>query len=102
MILVGLVFGAACKKSEEVNNNDYAAQLEPFEKAAFEGKTGEVYPEIVETRFGFHVIKVEDKKEENYIPFEDVAEQLREETLNQMRLDGYNEAVEDLEMKYEV
>ena len=46
--------------------------------------------------------EVEDKKEESYIPFEDVAEQLREETLNQMRLDGYNEAVEDLEMKYEV
>lgn len=34
IVLVGLVFVGACKKSEEADNNDYAAQREPIEKAA--------------------------------------------------------------------
>lgn len=35
--------------------------VEPFEKAVFEGKAGEIYPVPVETMFGYHIIYVEDK-----------------------------------------
>lgn len=40
--------------------------LEAFSEAAFRDdlQKGEVYPEIVETEFGFHIIKKEDEKEE--------------------------------------
>ena len=34
-----------------------------FEKAAFEGKVGEIYPEIVESQFGEHIIYVTEKNE---------------------------------------
>lgn len=34
-----------------------------FENAAFKGEKGKVYPEIVNTQFGYHIIKVEDKNE---------------------------------------
>ena len=34
-----------------------------FEKAAFEGKVGEIYPEVVGTQFGQHIIYVTDKNE---------------------------------------
>ncbi len=34
-----------------------------FENAAFKGEKGKVYPEIVDTQFGYHIIKVEDKNE---------------------------------------
>ncbi len=33
-----------------------------FEKAAFEGEVG-IYPTIVETQFGYHIIKIEEKNE---------------------------------------
>lgn len=31
-----------------------------FEQAAFEGKDGEVYPELVKTMYGYHIIKTEE------------------------------------------
>lgn len=34
-----------------------------FEKAAFEGKVGEIYPKIVESQFGEHIIYVTEKNE---------------------------------------
>ena len=34
-----------------------------FEKATFEGKVGEIYPEVVGTQFGQHIIYVTDKNE---------------------------------------
>ncbi|MCJ7553654.1 MAG: peptidylprolyl isomerase, partial [Ignavibacteriaceae bacterium] len=41
-----------------------AAQLPvEFEQAAYQTTVGEVYPEVVQTKFGFHLIKVTDKKE---------------------------------------
>lgn len=35
-----------------------------FEKAAFEGEIG-LYPEVVKTKYGYHIIKVVDKKEDS-------------------------------------
>lgn len=41
-----------------------AAQLPiEFEEAAYKTKIGEVYPEIVQTSFGLHIIKVTDRKQ---------------------------------------
>lgn len=39
--------------------------VQPFEDAAFTGKVGEVYPEVVKTQFGYHLIFVENKDEAN-------------------------------------
>ena len=39
--------------------------VKPFEDAAFSGVVGEVYPEVVKTQFGYHLIFVEGKDEEN-------------------------------------
>jgi len=35
-----------------------------FETAAFKGEVGKVYPEIVKSKFGYHIILVEDKNNE--------------------------------------
>jgi peptidyl-prolyl cis-trans isomerase C len=49
----------------------------PFANAAFKLKPGEISDTPVETQFGWHVIKVEDKKTAAMPPFEDVREQLQ-------------------------
>jgi peptidyl-prolyl cis-trans isomerase C len=50
----------------------------PFEKAAFSLKIGDL-SEIVETQFGYHIIKVTDRHEEGTTKYEEVKDDLKEE-----------------------
>jgi len=50
--------------------------IKPFEEALFALKVGEV-SNVVETNFGYHLIKAVDRKPETTTPFENVKDQLR-------------------------
>jgi peptidyl-prolyl cis-trans isomerase D len=55
--------------------------VEAFEEAAFALEEGETSPELVRSTFGFHVIRVEERRTAVHQPFEAVREELARELL---------------------
>ncbi len=47
-----------------------------FEKAVFDGETIGVLPQLVQTRFGFHIVSVDQRIPGKQLPFEAVAERV--------------------------
>ncbi|MBZ4683813.1 MAG: peptidyl-prolyl cis-trans isomerase [Fusobacteriaceae bacterium] len=76
--------------------------VKEFSDAAFATEKGKVYDGIVETKYGYHIILTEDKKEASYIPFEEKEAELKEELLNKKRLDEYNNTLERLKKEYNI
>ncbi len=65
----------SAKKGGDLNYFTEGTMVKEFEEAAFSMATGEVSG-LVETVYGFHIIKVEDKLESSYRPFEEVRKEL--------------------------
>lgn len=76
--------------------------VKEFETASFECPEGKVYPELVESVYGYHIIYVQHKKEKIYIPYDEVKDELKENLLNQKRYEAYVDYVEKLRDKYGV
>lgn len=66
--------------------------VKPFEDAVFALDTGAFTDEPVETQFGWHVIKLEDRRNQPKPPLEDVANGLRQQLVR----DRYAGVMEDL------
>jgi peptidyl-prolyl cis-trans isomerase C len=67
-----------------------------FEEAAFALKAGEITKEPVRTPYGFHIIKVVERKEERVKPFEEVRDQIYESLKNRQVFKARRELVEQL------
>lgn len=95
---------STCPSKEKGGDLGYfgAGQMVPeFEKAAFEAAVGEpIGP--VKTQFGYHLILVEDKKEERTVAFEEIKDNLTDKLLQQKKQSVYLEKVKELEAKYGV
>ena len=70
-----------------------------FENAAFAAEIGAVVGPV-ETQFGFHLIKVEEKNEAETIAFEEVKDQIRGNLLGMKQNDAYIKKAEELKAKY--
>ncbi len=70
------------KQGGDLNYFTKGRMAKPFEDAAFSLKTGQV-SDVVETQFGYHLIKVVDHKDAGVMDFEDVKDKLIEELRKQ-------------------
>ncbi len=96
-LVEGADFAEVAKENSDCPSKDKGGSLgefgrgqmvPEFEEAAFTQKIGEVGP-VVKTQFGYHIIKVDSKKEAGEVKFDDVKEQIAEsivkESANKIR-----------------
>ncbi|KEG19882.1 peptidylprolyl isomerase [Bartonella bacilliformis] len=76
----------------------YGQMVKPFEDAAFSLKVGEYTKNPVESPFGWHIIKVEDRRLKQPPEFDDSKEVLRAQIIK----DRYQKLIADLRSKIDV
>jgi len=72
--------------------------VESFETAAFALKPGEV-SDVVKTNFGYHIIKVFDKKPKTTVPYEEARDSIAQYLKNQKIQKQVNQYVDELKKK---
>ena len=68
--------GPSAKKGGDLGFFKKGQMVKPFEDAAFSMKPGQT-SDIIRTRYGFHIIKVTDKKSESKMDFKKVEERIK-------------------------
>ncbi len=76
--------------------------VKEFSDEAFEGKEGEIIPHLVETQFGYHIIKVTGRRPAGYMPIEEARKKIEEELLSEKRTAKYDKLKEQLQKQYPV
>lgn len=95
---------SSCPSKEQGGNlgNFTRGRMVPeFEQAAFELAVGEV-SEPVQTQFGYHIIKVEEKNEGSVKPLSEVSSMIQREILNERESFKYMQFTEGLKNVYKV
>lgn len=96
---------SSCPSKENGGDLGYFTRgemVEEFEAAAFEGEAGKVLLKVVQTSYGYHIIKVVDKKGAGYKEIADVKEELKESLINEKRMALYTNMLADFEKRYGV
>ncbi len=88
----------SAKQGGDLGYFPHDAMVKPFADAAFAMKPGEVSDKPVKTEFGYHIIKVEDKRKSAPPPFAEVKEQIE----NQLGQEMTNDLVKGLEAKAKI
>jgi peptidyl-prolyl cis-trans isomerase C len=73
----------------------------PFEKAAFQSKVGQV-GNVVETRFGYHIIKVTDHKDHSITAFEQAKDDIINRLKQEKRSELAKKYIESLKAKAKI
>ena len=72
-----------------------------FDEVAFSTKVGEISAPV-KTQFGYHIVKVTDKKDQSTRSLDEVKEDLRQQLLQKKQREVMQEYVEKLHKQYEV
>jgi peptidyl-prolyl cis-trans isomerase C len=88
----------SAKQGGDLGYFGHDAMVKPFADAAFAMKKGDVSEKPVKTEFGYHVIKVEDKRKSAPPPLSEVHDQIA----NRLGQEMTDELVKDLQSKAKV
>jgi foldase protein PrsA len=80
-------------------NFPHGRMVKPFEDASFELPIGSI-SDIVETEYGYHIIKVISRSKETR-PYPEVKEEIRKQLIDAKKRVGYRKLLESLKQEYE-
>lgn len=89
------------EKGGDLGEFSRGSMVPEFEEAAFNMEPGKI-SEPVSTQFGYHLIRVEHKREESINAFEDVKDRVTEQVIGLKQQETYLNKTKELKEKYEV
>ncbi|WP_040213680.1 peptidylprolyl isomerase [Clostridium polynesiense] len=95
---------STCPSKEQggsLGNFSRGMMVPEFENAAFDMNPGDLSTPV-QSQFGWHIIKVEDKTEEVNRSFEEVKNQVKNDVLQQKQNKEFTDLIKELSQKYEV
>ena len=97
-------YSSCPSKAKGGNLGDFGrGQMVPeFDTAVFKMAEGEITSAPVKTQFGYHLIKLNSKKESEQMPFESIASEIKEALLAEKRRSAYESKINQLKILYPV
>jgi len=90
--------GPSSRSGGDLGYFGFKQMVPPFSKAAFALKPGDYTTEPVKTQFGWHVIKVEDRRMAGAANFEQASQKIRQE----LRQKAYKDTIANLRAKAKI
>ena len=73
-----------------------------FDKKVFEMEVGEITKTPVKTQFGYHLIRLDGKKEGKEIPYEEIKQRIKEAVIQEKQKKAYESKINQLKILYPV